>query len=80
MTRKRRMPVIHSLNEWMHETWNFDYKGTDLPRRRVITPADRPTRRSREPRVGRRSWRSCRAHPAPPPVAGFRGPRSFAPA
>ena len=65
--------VIHALNEWMHETWQFDYEGRIFATP-VITLADR-REGHRGARVGRRAGRQGRAHPS---RAGARLPRARA--
>jgi predicted TIM-barrel fold metal-dependent hydrolase len=67
--------VIHSLNEWMHETWNFDYKGRIFATPVVTLPiVDRAIEELEW--VVARGARVVLIRPAP--VTGFRGPRSFA--
>jgi predicted TIM-barrel fold metal-dependent hydrolase len=67
--------VIHSLNEWMHETWNFDYKGRIFATPVITLPiVDRAIEELEW--VVARGARVVLIRPAP--VTGFRGPRSFA--
>jgi predicted TIM-barrel fold metal-dependent hydrolase len=69
--------VIHALNEWMYETWQFNYEGLD---RIFSTPVitlpvvDRAIEELEW--VVARGARVVLIRPAP--VPGFRGPRSFA--
>ena len=66
--------VIHSLNEWIHETWTFNYED-----RIFATPVHHPARSSTRPS---RSWSGCVERGAkavlirPAPAWGYRGPRS----
>ena len=67
--------VIHSLNEWMYETWNFDYKGRIFATPVITLPiVDRAIEELEW--VVARGARVVLIRPAP--VVGFRGPRSFA--
>jgi predicted TIM-barrel fold metal-dependent hydrolase len=67
--------VIHSLNEWMYETWNFDYKGRIFATPVMTLPiVDRAIEELDW--VVARGARVVLVRPAP--VVGFRGPRSFA--
>ena len=59
--------VIHALNEWMHETWTFDYEDRIFATP-VITLADR-RQGDRGARVGARARRPRRSSSAPAPVA-----------
>jgi predicted TIM-barrel fold metal-dependent hydrolase len=65
---------IHSLNEWMHETWSFDYEGRIFATPVVTLPiVDRA--------IEELEWLLARGAKVvlirPAPVPGFRGPRSF---
>ena len=62
--------VIHALNEWLHETWTFNYEDRIFTTP-VITLPDR-REGDRGARVGRRAGRQGRAHP---PGAGLGLPR-----
>jgi predicted TIM-barrel fold metal-dependent hydrolase len=67
--------VIHSLNEWMYETWNFDYEGRIFATPVITLPlVDRAIEELEW--VVARGARVVLIRPAP--VTGFRGPRSFA--
>ena len=67
--------VIHSLNEWMHETWQFDYEGRIFSTPVITLPiVDRAIEELEW--VVERGARVVLIRPAP--VPGFRGPRSFA--
>ena len=67
--------VIHSLNQWMHEHWTFDYEGRIFPTPIVTLPIV-------ERAIAELEWllergaRIILVRPAP--VPGFTGPRSFA--
>ena len=67
--------VIHSLNQWMHEHWTFDYEGRIFPTPIVTLPIV-------ERAIAELEWllerdaRIILVRPAP--VPGFMGPRSFA--
>ncbi len=69
--------VIHALNEWMYETWQFNFEGLD---RIFATPVI--TLPIVEKAIEELEWvveRGARAILIrPAPVPGFRGPRSFA--
>ena len=67
--------VIHALNEWIHETWTFDYEDRIFATP-VITLPDR-REGDRGARVGASSAAPRRCSIRPAPVPGFRGPRSF---
>jgi predicted TIM-barrel fold metal-dependent hydrolase len=66
--------VIHSLNEWMYETWTFDYEGRIFPTPVITLPIV-------EKAIEELAWvleRGARVVLIrPAPVPGFRGPRSF---
>ena len=54
--------VIHALNEWMHETWTFNYENRIFP-----TPGDHAADRRgghQGARLGDRAGRQDRPHPA----------------
>src|SRR5256885_3057550 len=67
--------VIHSLNEWMYETWTFDYEGRIFPTPVITLPIV-------ERGIEELEWVVARGARVvlirPAPVPGFRGPRSFA--
>jgi predicted TIM-barrel fold metal-dependent hydrolase len=69
--------VIHALNEWMYETWQFNYEGLD---RIFSTPVI--TLPIVDKAIEELEWVVARGAKAvlirPAPVPGFRGPRSFA--
>jgi predicted TIM-barrel fold metal-dependent hydrolase len=67
--------VIHALNQWMHETWTFDYEGRIFPTPVVTLPIVERAVEELE-WVAERGARIILVRPAP--VPGFRGPRSFA--
>jgi len=67
--------VIHSLNEWMHETWTFDYQGRIFATP-VITPPVVEKAIEELEWVVERGARVVLIRPAP--AWGHRGPRSFA--
>ncbi len=65
--------VIHALNQWMHETWTFNYQD-----RIFATPVINLRHRGPGPRgarLGPRTGRPVRAHPSRP-GPGLRGTRS----
>jgi predicted TIM-barrel fold metal-dependent hydrolase len=65
--------VIHSLNEWMHETWSFDYEGRIFATPVITLPiVDRAIEELEW--VLERGARVVLIRPAP--AYGFRGPRS----
>jgi predicted TIM-barrel fold metal-dependent hydrolase len=65
--------VIHSLNEWMHETWSFDYEGRIFPTPVITLPiVDRAIEELEW--VLERGARVVLIRPAP--AYGYRGPRS----
>jgi predicted TIM-barrel fold metal-dependent hydrolase len=66
--------VIHSLNEWMYETWTFDYEGRIFPTPVITLPIVDKAIEELE-WVLERGARVVLIRPAP--VPGFRGPRSF---
>jgi predicted TIM-barrel fold metal-dependent hydrolase len=67
--------VIHALNEWMHETWSFDYEGRIFATPVITLPIV-------ERAVEELEWVLARGARAilvrPAPVPGFGGRRSFA--
>jgi predicted TIM-barrel fold metal-dependent hydrolase len=69
--------VIHALNEWMYETWQFNYEGLDrIFATPVITLPIVDKAIEELEWVVERGARAILIRPAP--VPGFRGPRSFA--
>jgi len=67
--------IIHALNQWMHETWSFDYEHRIFPTPVITLPiVDRA--------IAELEWVLERGAKIvlirPAPVPGFRGPRSFA--
>jgi predicted TIM-barrel fold metal-dependent hydrolase len=65
---------IHALNEWMHETWTFDYAGRIFATPVITLPiVDRAIEELEW--VLERGARVVLIRPAP--VPGYRGPRSF---
>jgi len=67
--------AIHALNQWMHEQWRFDYEGRIFATPVITLPIV-------ERAIEELEWvldRGCKAILIrPAPVAGYRGPRSFA--
>jgi predicted TIM-barrel fold metal-dependent hydrolase len=67
--------VIHSLNEWIHETWTFDYEGRIFATPVITLPIV-------EKAIEELEWCVERGAGAvlirPAPAWGHRGPRSFA--
>ncbi|XVQ14716.1 amidohydrolase family protein [Spirillospora sp. CA-255316] len=67
--------VIHALNQWLHETWSFDYKSRIYTTPVITLPIV-------EKAIEELNWcveRGARAVLIrPAPVPGYRGPRSFA--
>ncbi len=67
--------IIHGLNQWLHETWSFDYKGRIFTTPIITLPIV-------ERAIGELNWvveRGARAILIrPAPVPGLHGPRSFA--
>jgi predicted TIM-barrel fold metal-dependent hydrolase len=67
--------VIHSLNEWMYETWTFDYEHRIFATPVITLPI-------LELAIAELDWLSERGAKVilvrPAPVPGLRGPRSFA--
>jgi predicted TIM-barrel fold metal-dependent hydrolase len=67
--------VIHALNEWMHETWTFNYEDRIFPTPVITLPiVDEAIKELQW--VLERGAKIILIRPAP--VPGFRGPRSFA--
>lgn len=74
--RPEVMPVvIHALNEWMHETWRFDYESRIFSTPVITLPLV-------DQAVAELDWVVERGAKAvlvrPAPVPGFQGSRSFA--
>jgi predicted TIM-barrel fold metal-dependent hydrolase len=67
--------VIHALNQWMHETWTFDYEGRIFPTPVITLPIVEEALKELD-WVLERGAKVILIRPAP--VPGFRGPRSFA--
>ena len=67
--------VIHSLNEWIHETWTFDYEGRIFATPVITLPIVERAIEELE-WVVERGARAVLIRPAP--AWGFKGPRSFA--
>jgi predicted TIM-barrel fold metal-dependent hydrolase len=69
--------VVHALNEWMHETWQFNYEGLDRIFSTPIITLPIVDRAIEELEwVVERGARAVLIRPAP--VPGYRGCRSFA--
>jgi predicted TIM-barrel fold metal-dependent hydrolase len=66
--------VIHALNEWMHETWSFNYKDRIFSTPVITLPIVDKALEELE-WVLERGARTILVRPAP--VPGFRGTRSF---
>ena len=66
--------VIHALNEWIHETWRFDYEGRIFTTPVISLPIVEKAIEELE-WVVERGARVVLIRPAP--VPGFRGSRSF---
>ncbi len=67
--------LIHALNEWIHETWTFDYESRIFTTPVITLPiVDRAIEELEW--VVERGAKAVLIRPAP--VPGFRGPRSFA--
>jgi predicted TIM-barrel fold metal-dependent hydrolase len=66
--------VIHALNQWMHETWTFDYEGRIFATPVITLPIVERAIEELE-WVVERGARVVLIRPAP--VPGYRGPRSF---
>ena len=67
--------VVHALNEWMHETWTFNYENRIFPTPVITLPIVEKAIEELE-WVAERGAKIILVRPAP--VPGFRGPRSFA--
>ncbi len=67
--------VVHSLNQWMHETWQFDYEGRIFATPVISLPIVEKAIEELE-WVLERGARTVLIRPAP--VPGFGGSRSFA--
>src|SRR5581483_9888844 len=67
--------AIHALNEWLYETWQFDYEGRIFTTPIITLPIVERAIEELEWVVARGA-RVVLIRPAP--VPGFRGPRSFA--
>ncbi len=67
--------VIHALNQWMHETWSFNYEGRIFATPVITLPIV-------ERAIEELDWILERGGKVvlirPAPAFGFRGPRSFA--
>jgi len=67
--------AIHSLNEWLYETWQFDYEGRIFTTPVISLPVV-------ERAIEELEWVVARGAKAvlirPAPVPGYRGPRSMA--
>ena len=66
--------VIHALNQWMHETWTFNYEDRIFPTPVITLPIVERAIEELE-WVVERGARVVLIRPAP--VPGYRGPRSF---
>jgi predicted TIM-barrel fold metal-dependent hydrolase len=66
--------VIHSLNEWMHETWTFNYQDRIFATPVITLPIVEKAIEELE-YVVERGARVVLIRPAP--VPGYKGPRSF---
>lgn len=67
--------VIHALNEWLYETWQFNYENRIFTTPVITLPIVEKAVEEVE-WVAERGARAVLVRPAP--VPGFRGPRSFA--
>lgn len=67
--------VVHALNEWMYETWQFNYEGRIFATPVITLPIVEKAIEELDWAV-KRGARAILVRPAP--VPGFRGPRSFA--
>jgi predicted TIM-barrel fold metal-dependent hydrolase len=68
--------LIHALNEWIHDTWSFDYANGRIITTPVITLPIVERAIAELDWVLERGARTILIRPAP--VPGFSGPRSFA--
>jgi predicted TIM-barrel fold metal-dependent hydrolase len=66
--------VVHALNQWMYETWQFDYEGRIFATPVITLPIVERAIEELE-WVVERGARVVLVRPAPP--SGVRGPRSF---
>jgi predicted TIM-barrel fold metal-dependent hydrolase len=66
--------VVHALNEWLYETWQFDYAGRIFTTPVITLPVVEEAIHELE-WVVERGAKVVLIRPAP--VPGFRGPRSF---
>ena len=66
--------VIHSLNEWMHETWSFNYEERIFSTPVITLPVVEKSLEELQ-WVIERGARTVLVRPAP--VPGYKGPRSF---
>jgi predicted TIM-barrel fold metal-dependent hydrolase len=66
--------VVHALNEWMYETWQFDYEGRIFATPVITLPIVERAIEELE-WVVERGAKAVLIRPAPP--SGFKGPRSF---
>ena len=66
--------VVHALNEWMYETWQFDYEGRIFATPVITLPIVERAIEELE-WVVERGAKAILVRPAP--VPGYRGPRSF---
>ncbi|HEY8527562.1 MAG TPA: amidohydrolase family protein [Acidimicrobiales bacterium] len=66
--------TIHALNQWMHETWTFDYENRIFATPVITLPIVEKAIEELE-WVVERGARAVLIRPAP--VPGFKGPRSF---
>ena len=67
--------VVHALNEWMYETWQFDYQGRIFATPVITLPIVEKAIEELEWAV-ERGAKAILIRPAPP--SGYKGPRSFA--
>jgi predicted TIM-barrel fold metal-dependent hydrolase len=67
--------VVHALNEWLHETWQFNYEDRIFTTPVITLPIVEKAIEELE-WVAERGARVVLIRPAP--VPGYRGPRSFA--
>lgn len=67
--------VVHALNQWMYETWQFDYEGRIFATPVITLPIVEKAIEELE-WVVERGAKAVLIRPAP--VPGFRGPRSMA--
>ncbi len=66
--------VVHALNQWMYETWSFDYEGRIFATPVITLPIVERAIEELE-WVLERGAKAILVRPAPP--SGVRGPRSF---